>query len=278
MKRASIWLLALIIAMAAITAQAAAAPERPGMILLTVYQQMGWGDRIDVGCVDEEGGVWTMTGSASSLGWPGGIEAQLSYLHDTPHLERIGEFDSDELFDLKGLIACTEAQPVKASPVANDAGTEISYAIRYADAPEAVRLGMSGDDVYENTDPNAQALYALLRRLFPNVTCYGDTMGPAGFQPVPAIEFLGLDREVVQSAKIKAYINDCEAGPIEAKSVDEGVREIILSGTVTGKANATLVTGGTTSFGFYDEEDHYLGGFEMYRGLLVTGDGMYRIE
>ena len=278
MKRVSIWMLALIVAMTAITAQAAATPERPRMILLTVYQQMGWGDRIDVGCVDEEGGVWTMTGSASSVGWPGGIEAQLVYLHDTALLERIGEFSSDELFDLKGLIACTEAQPVKASPVANDAGTEISYAIRYSEAPEIVRLGMSGDDVYENTDPNAQALYAMLRQLFPNVTCYGDTMGPTGFRPIPAAEFLGLDRETVRSARMKAYIIDCEAGPREVESVDESLREIVLSGMVTGKANATMVTGGTTSIGFYDEDDNYLGGFELYRGLLVMSDGMYRIE
>ena len=75
------------------------AESDPKIILLTVYQQMGWGDRIDVGCVDEEGGIWTMTGSASSLGWPGGIEEQLSYaagmdymsgeqitLNFTPHL------------------------------------------------------------------------------------------------------------------------------------------------------------------------------------------------
>ena len=278
MKKVSVWILSLIIAVTAITAQATTTPERPRMILLTVYQQMGWGDRIDVGCVDEEGGVWTMTGSASSLGWPGGIEAQLIYLQDTALLERIGEFNSDELFDMKGLIACTEAQPVKASPVANDAGTEISYAIRYSDAPEDVRLGMSGDDVYENTDPNAQALYALLRQLFPNVTCYGDTMGPMGFQPIPVAEFLGLDRDAIRNAQIREYIIDCEAGPIEAESIDESVRDIILSGMVTGKANATVVTGGTTSIGFYDEDDNYLGGFEMYRGLLVMRDGMYRIE
>ena len=248
------------------------------MILLTVYQQMGWGDRIDVGCVDEEGGVWTMTGTASKLGWPGGIDAQLAFLHDSVLLEKTGEFNSDELFDLKGLIAFTEVQPVKASPVANDAGTEISYAIRYSDAPEAVRLGMSGDDVYENTDPNAQALYALLRQLFPNVTCYGDTMGPKGFQPIPVAEFLGLDRDAIRNAQNRAYIIDCEAGPIEVKSVDESVRDIVLSGTVTGKANATVVTGGTSSFGFYDEDDNFLGGIEMYQGLLVTHDGMYRIE
>ena len=278
MKKLLIGMLALIIAIAAVAAQAAAAPERPGVILLSVYRQMGWGDRVDVGCVDEEGGIWTMTGSASSLGWPSGTGAQLAYLHDTALLEKIGELNPDEMFDLKGLIACTEAQAVKASPVASDAGTEISYAIRGSDDPEAVCLGMSGDDVYENTDPNAQALYARLRQLFPNVTCYDGAMGPKGFQPVPAAEFLGLDRDVVRDARMKAYINDCEAGPMEVESVDESIRNIVLSGMVTGKANASLVTGGTTSIGFYDEDDNYLGGFELYRGLLVARDGMYRIE
>ena len=278
MKRVLVCMLALIIAMTAVTAQAAAAQERPRMILLTVYRQMGWGDRIDVGCVDEKGGVWTMTGSASSLGWPGGIEEQLLYLHDTALLERIGEFSFDELFDLKGLIACTQAQPFKASPAANDAGIEVSYAIRYSDAPEAVCLGMSGDDVYENTDFNAQALYALLRQLFPDVTCYGGTMGPAGFQPIPVAEFLGLDRDAIRDAQIRAYLIDCEAGPIEVESVDERVRDIVLSGMVTGKVNATMVTGGTTSIGFYDGDDNCLGSFELYQGLLVANDGMYRIE
>ena len=278
MKKVLVWMLALITAVSAISAQAVTKPGRPRMILLTVYQQMGWGDRIEVGCVDEEGGVWTMTGSAASLGWPGGIEEELSYLDDTALLEKIGEFNFDELFDLKGLIACTEAQTVKPDPVANDAGTEASYAVRYSDTPEAVCLGMSGDDVYENTDPNAQALYALLRQLFPNVTSYGDTMGPKGFQPVPVAEFLGLDPEAIRNAQIREYIIDCEAGPIEAESVDESVRDIVLNGMVTGKVNATMVTGGTASIGFYDEDDNYLGGFELYQGLLVTRDGMYRIE
>ena len=63
-----------------------------------------------------------------------------------------------------------------------------------------------------------------------------------------------------------------------AESVDESFRDIVLNGTVTGKANATMVTGGTASIGFYDENDNYLGGFELYKGLLVTRDGMYRIE
>ena len=278
MKKILVLTLALIIAATVLATQAETRRERPKMILLTIYQQMGWGDRIDVGCVDEKGGVWTMTGSASSLGWPGGIEAQLAFLHDTALLEKIGELNSDELFDLKGLIACTEAQIVKPSPVADDAGTEASYTIRYSDTPEVVCLGMSGDDVYENTDPNAQAIYALLRQLFPNVTSYGDTMGPKGFQPISVAEFLGLDRETIRTAQIREYINDCEAGPIEVESVDESIRDIVLNGTVTGKANATMVTGGTASIGFYDENDNYLGGFELYKGLLVTRDGMYRIE
>ena len=118
----------------------------------------------------------------------------------------------------------------------------------------------------------------MLRQLFPNVTSYGDTMGPKGFQPISVAEFLGLDRETIRTAQIREYINDCEAGPIEVESVDESFRDIVLNGTVTGKANATMVTGGTASIGFYDENDNYLGGFELYKGLLVTRDGMYRIE
>ena len=55
------------------------------------------------------------------------------------------------------------------------------------------------------------------------------------------------------------------------------MRELVLSGLVTGKANASAVTGGTYSFGFYDEDGRWLGGLEMYRGLLVASDGMYYI-
>lgn len=271
-------LLALIGACAAVGGVAERATERP--ILFTAYQQMGWGDAFQAGFVDEAGGVWTLSGSASDVKWPGTLEAQLAFLSGTDRLEKVGELDSEALFDLNGLIASAEAQPREARPAACDAGTEKSVALRYGTDGEAevVWLGMSGDDVFENTDPNAQALYLYLRRLFPNVTCYGGEMGPAGFQPVPVAQFLGIDASAVQGATVKAYLIDCEAGPVETDCDADRARAIVLDGTVTGKANATAVTGGTTSFGFYDANGSCVAAFELYRGLLVARDGMYTIE
>ncbi len=255
------------------------AESDPKIILLTVYQQMGWGDRIDVGCVDEKGNLWTLTGSASQLGWPAKVEEQLEFLTGTHRKNRVGKLDSDDLFGLKSLVYSVEAQESKSYPAANDAGTETSWAIRYGKdgSVEAIKLATSGDDVYENTTPDAQALYVYLRQMFPKVTCYGGTMGPAGFTPVPVYEFLGLDPELIKGATVKASYIDCEAGPSEIKDPGQSIFGTVLDGKVTGKANATMVTGGTYVFGFYGEDEKYLGSIELYQGLLVTSDGMYFI-
>lgn len=256
------------------------AESDPRIILYTVYQQMGWGDRIEVGCVDEKGDLWTLNGSASRLEWPYGAEAQLEFLRTTHLKDRAGRLSSDELFELKSLIYSTEPQEGKSYPAANDAGTETSWAVTYGSdgSAKAVKLASSGDDVYENTSPDAQALYVRLRQLFPKVTCYGGTMGPAGFTPVPVYEFLGLDPELIISAAVKASYMDCEAGPREIEDPGKGVILAVLDGKVTGKANSTMVTGGTYVFGFYGEDGKYLGGIEIYQGLLVTDDGMYYID
>ena len=274
----------LMLALVATLACAAFAQEaaRPRIILYTAYLQMGWGDRVDVGCVDEDGGLWFATGDAGALGWPGDVEGQLEWLATSDRLEKQGELDHEALFDLKSLILSAEAQDVKAEPVACDAGTEISRAVRYDDdASEAVLLGMSGDSVGENTDPNAQALYLWLRRTFPGVACFGDEMGPAGFEPVPVADFLKLDAEALRTASIQTLFMDCEAGPSEVKIDDEEaetLRAIALRGVVTGKANAVMVTGGTVSVSFHDANGEYIGGLELYHGLLVRGDGMYTVE
>ena len=258
----------------------ARAESDPKIILFTAYQQMGWGDRIAVGCVDEKGVLWTLDGSASKLGWPYGVEEQLEFLRTTRLKEKQGKLDSDELFELNSLIYSVEPMDAKARPAANDAGTETSWAVTYDRDGNAlaVKLATSGDDVYENTSPDAQALYLYLRQLFPKVTCYGGTMGPAGFTPVPVYEFLRLDPELVRTATVKENYMDCEAGPIEVEAADDSIRDLVLGGKVTGKANATMVTGGTYAFIFYDADGNYLGSVELYRGLLVTGDGMYYIK
>ncbi len=252
----------------------------PGIILFTVYQQMGWGDRIEAGCVDENGDLWTLNGSASKLGWPYKVEDQPEFLPTTRLKERAGRLSSDELFELKSLVYSAQPQDGRSRPAANDADTETSWAVTYAGdgSAKAVKLASSGDDVYENTSPDAQALYVRLRQLFPNVTCYGGAMGPAGFAPVPLYEFLGLDPELIRSAAVKASYMDCEAGPREIEDPSKGVILAVLDGKVTGKANSTMVTGGTYVFGFYGEDGNYLGSLEIYQGLLVTDDGMYYID
>ena len=47
---------------------------------------------------------------------------------------------------------------------------------------------------------------------------------------------------------------------------------------MTGKANATFVTGGTYLFSFFDGEGKDLGSFEVYGDLVVGSDGMYFID
>ena len=80
------------------------------------------------------------------------------------------------------------------------------------------------------------------------------------------------------TAAVKASYMDCEAGPREIEDPGKGVILAVLDGKVTGKANSTMVTGGTYVFGFYGEDGNYLGSLEIYQGLLVTDDGMYYID
>ena len=278
-KMAMCLMLALILAVPLVAARA----EAPRIMLYTAYHQMGWGDRLEVGCVDEDGKLWTLSGDAATLGWPGNRAEQVAFLQSCGKLELVGELDFDARFDLKGLVLSVDPDDGKPVPAANDAGTEISCAVTYADdEPQVVLLGMSGDDMYENPDPDAQALYLWLRQAFPGVISYFGTpgMGPEGFQPVPIYEFCRLNPEALADAEVRGAFNDCEAGPSELEVDDQEAAEIrdkVLNGVVVGKANATMVTGNTSSFSFYTPAGDYLGSVEFYRGLLVGRDGMYRV-
>ena len=238
---------------------------------------------MQAGCVDEQGSLWALAGSAGELAWPDGWEAQLQYMTTEGRMTYAGQLTGDGLFALQSLIAAAEDQGSKSTPWMNDAGTEKSYAVRYdrEGNPEAILLGMTGDDVFENTDPSAQALYQKLRVLFPFVTCYAGMEENWGFSPVPVARFCGLDAEKLAQARVRAASIDCEEGAEDIALSYEEQREIIalaLHGTVVGKENALTVTGGSTRYSFYDAEDGYLGSLELYRGLLVMSDGMYGIQ
>lgn len=256
--------------------------DRPKIILYTAYCQTGgWDDVVQIGCVDEKGGLWQAEGSNADLKWPYKAEEQLAWLAQSPLLVQTGKLDSGELFDLKGLVAGAEDRGTETAGAADDAGTEYSWAVKRGrdGGSEYVLLGASGDELFENTDPDAQALYLKLRQLFPHVTSYAGEkgMGPQGFVPVLFRAFCGWPDADPDGAAVEALEIDCEAGPM-AREVTEKEREEILrlvkEGRVTGKANATGVTGGTTAY-VVRLKDGTTVSFEIYEGLLAWTDGMY---
>ena len=279
MKKASVIVcLLLFVFLLPLSAHAAdTAPPVP--ILYTYYRQVGWGDRIEIGYVDSRGDLWELYGYDSDLHWPYAAEAQIQYLQGK-EFEKAGHIDFDDLFDLKSLVYAVEEFDGPSHPVAEDAGTERAYAVRYDKdgTAEPILLGMSGDDMFENPDPNAQGLYLAVHSLFPKVTRYGDSMGPSGFQPVGIAEFCGLGD--LNNASVKAFYMDCESGPreIELSLKDQSqILEDVRHGVVTGKVSAIATTGGFKDYYFF-RGDENLGRISIYDGLLYYSDGMYSME
>ena len=259
---------------------AEARSDNPRIILFTYYRQMGWGDRVQIGFMDEDGNLRTISGYDSALNWPYKPEEQLQYLSSGQmKITEEKKLDHDDTFSIKSLVYDVEDQGSKSIPAANDAGTEKSYAVRYSSEgePEFILLGMSGDDCFENSDPDAQALYLILRRLFPIVTSYAyGPIGPHGFIPVPFAEFIGLDTDSLVNAEIEAFYNDCEEGniPMELTEKDKGnLLSLIQNGKVTGKADNIISTGGYNVFSFYDPEGNFIESISFYEGNLATNDG-----
>ena len=103
---------------------------------------------------------------------------------------------------------------------------------------------------------------------------------PVISDPVPLIEFLGWEDYDLQNAAVQCSENDCEEGPIPVEITEEDREEIlefISENLVTGKENDLSVTGGTISWIFLDAGGNYLCSLELYDGLLVMNDGMYRL-
>ena len=258
--------------------------ERPSIILYTAYRQVGWGDAVQIGAIDIDGGLWTARGYDSELKWPYGWENQIAYLQTSDFLAEAGKLTNDDLFALKSLVSTVSAPEGKPSGWMCDAGTESSYALRYdrEGNAEAILLGMTGDDFLENTDPNAQALYLKLRLLFPFVRCYaGEISESWGFQPVPLAAFCGLEGIDWDSVTVSAVYEDCEAGPRELEVTESEAKRVIglmKNGVVTGKENALCVTGGTKALFFTDRDGKAVGSITLYNGLLVRNDGMYSVQ
>ena len=270
----SILLLVFLLPTQSVKAESSSVP-----ILFTYYRQMGWGDRVEIGYLDDKGNCWILKGSDSDLEWPFNAEEQIQFLqnHD---FEKTGTLKFDDLFALKSLISSVKASDGKSQPAANDAGTERTYAVRYDrdGTADPILLGMSGDDMFENTDYNAQGLYLAARSLFPEVTAYGGDMGPSGFVPIRITEFCNLGD--LNGATVHAVYNDCEEGSIEidlSRSEQREILNLIGNGYVTGKVNAIGTTGDFRTYSFY-RGDQYLGFVDICGDLLYASDGMYSIS
>ena len=55
----------------------------------------------------------------------------------------------------------------------------------------------------------------------------------------------------------------------------EDIRNIAINGMITGKANDMSVTGGTWFYTFETPEGKHLLTIEIYKGWIVSVDGMY---
>ena len=282
MKRLS----ALILAIALLAGSAALADTRetPEIILFTCYMNLlPDGLRLQAGCIDYAGGLWTLDLPDADLTGYSTIGEYLIMMRRAGKLKPAGQLEGD-MFDLRGLVSCTENQGSEPEAVSEGAGGECSYAMQWNTdgSAEEILLGASGDSKFENTDPNAQALYLLLRKTFPEVENYAYTSaGPQGFQAVPLIEFCGWQEIDFSKVTIRCYLEDCEEGPIPAELTPDEAAEILRIATewkVTGKANATVMTGGPVTFSFLSGDGTWLGSLSLYEGLLVRGDGMYYIS
>lgn len=270
--------------LAGCAALAAAEDESPRIILFTCYTNLlPDGLELQAGCVDEDGGLWTLEVPDADLTGCGSVGEYLNIMMRTGRMQSAGQVGMD-MFELKSLVYSVEDRGSELEAVAEGGGGECSYSVEYSTDGSAreVLLGASGDSRFENTDPNAQALYLFLRNTFPGVknAAYRDA-GPRGFQPVSLVEFCKWQDIDFSKVTVTGYLEDCEEGPIPAKMTEEEQAEIIRLVTtrqVVGKANATMLTGGPTTYVFRGTEDNWLGSLTLYEGLLVTGDGMYYLK
>lgn len=271
MKRVILTLLALLL----LLTPALAESERT-ILLYTDYEQLGWGDALQVGWVDSEGGMWLWEGYASETDWPDARDEKTAWMLARTDAVSLGKLPDEVLANLKGLIqSLPEVRPTWQA-AACDAGTEESYAVRDG---AAILLGGSGNDWCENTDPNAQALYLMLRQCFPGVKSYwGEAgMSPQGFQRVSVPVFCGYWGTDFDGARWTRAELDCEAGLGEEIELD-AAPDWFADGMVTGKASSMATTGGTTVYTCYDQDGLPLASFEFFGDLLVRPDGMYYVN
>ncbi|MCR5565753.1 MAG: hypothetical protein K6F61_02790 [Clostridiales bacterium] len=271
--------------------------ERPEIVLFSVTKPNEELGMIGVCCIDAAGDCWSVQNADLDTDYT--EEELLQLLLERRGMELSENLDSvlyaDERYieagvirDLKSMADTVKEGSGAPEETGYDGDANLIYALQYdADGnPVPVLLGANGSEVYENKDPNAQALYAFMwenQYLYEPCGYAAEGLTPHGFEPVSARQFFGLENVDAETAVITAAMQDCEEGPIEVKLTEEDrekVRAILERGVIIGKQNAWILTGGTMCYYFQDAQGEYLGCIETYRedGLAVSNDGMYRMS
>ena len=164
MYRLAKCLAAILCAACLLTAAGASAgAERsPRIVLMCCYQQEGWGDGSSATFLDEAGCIWRYE-SAEPL--PDTDSARLALLAEAESVVAAGQIELWRMLELISLIEAVQPGPLEPqAAVAADYGLNTFSAVRYgADgSAEVIPLAISGDQVAENLEPNAYALYVAL--------------------------------------------------------------------------------------------------------------------
>ena len=275
-----------------------AAPEYAPVFLYCVQDNSNTDGNTCVFCIDEEGVVWS---TAEADLKPDCSEEDLMRLiqerrgmtrrTETLASPAYGMYTRDELKEMaKWAAAVPAAEGTPEETGVNTDETAI-YALKNGEDghTESILLGMSGRRLFENTDPNAQALYQFMwMQLYWEVNSFRSSYGfaaegvaPYGFRTVSVRDFLGLEKVDAAAVVMTAVENDSEAGPKELE-VTEKDREWVLAmlerGIITRKVNNRSVVYNTKAYYFHTAEGESLGSIELSRGMAVTKDGMYQMS
>ncbi len=284
MYRLAKCLAAILCAACLLTAAGASAgAERsPRIVLMCCYQQEGWGDGSSATFLDEAGCIWRYE-SAEPL--PDTDSARLALLAEAESVVAAGQIELWRMLELISLIEAVQPGPLEPqAAVAADYGLNTFSAVRYgADgSAEVIPLAISGDQVAENLEPNAYALYVAL---FYEVMSH-DAAEPSWLQPrnvprEPLAAFCGLDEAAFEGATLAVSYCDPQSGEREFALDADEMRDKLdwLAGlVVTVKQNALPCAGHTCAYTLYSPQGERLATFEFFDELLVTDVGMYQVE
>ena len=275
-----------------------AAVKYAPVILYCVQDNSHSDGKTCVFCIDEEGIIWR---TAEADLKPGYSEEDLMQLiqerrgmtrrTETLQSAAYGMYTDDELKELAQRAASVPA--AEGIPVETGVNTDETaiYALKNGEDghKESILLGMSGRRLFENTDPDAQALYHFMwTQLYWEVGTFRSSYGfaaeglaPYGFRTVSVREFLGLEKVDAPTSVITAMENDSEAGPKEVEVTEKDREEVLAMlerGIITRKVNDRRVVYNTKSYLFHTADGEFLGRMELSGGMVVTSDGMYQMS